>query len=72
MPKAPVPKIYKVTKKLIGDWKNNYVVKFKNLTKEQVKQLRTELDDVVAHFFETAQHAQHAQHKQEIRSIREY
>ena len=63
MPKAPAPKIYKVTKKLIGDWKNNYVIKFKNLTKEQVKQLRTELDDVVAHFFETAQHAQH---KQEI------
>ena len=31
---------------------DNYVIKFKNLTKEQVKQLRVELDDVSTHFFE--------------------
>ena len=52
MPKAPVPKIYKVKKKTIDEYKENYVVKFKNLSKDQVKQLRIELDDVVSHFFD--------------------
>ena len=52
-PKAAKPKIYKVTRKNINDDKNNFVVRFKNLDKEQVKQLRVELQDVVDHFFET-------------------
>ena len=52
MPKAAAPKIYKVKKKVIDEHKDNYVVKFKNLSREQVKQLRVELDDVCAHFFD--------------------
>ena len=52
MPKSLQPKIYKVKKKTIDEDKNNYVIKFKNLTREQVKQLRVELDDVCTHFFD--------------------
>ena len=51
MPKAAKAKIYKVTRKNINDDKNNFVVRFKNLDKEQVKQLRVELQDIVDHFF---------------------
>ena len=51
MPKAAKPKIYKVTRKNLNDDKNNFVVRFKNLDKEQIKQLRVELQDVVDHFF---------------------
>ena len=52
MPKSAAPKIYKVKKKTLDEHKDNYVIKFKNLTREQVKQLRVELDDVCAHFFD--------------------
>jgi len=52
MPKAAKPRIYKVTRKNIADDKNNFVVRWKNLSKEEVKQLRVELQDVVDHFFD--------------------
>jgi ribosomal protein L10 len=51
MPKQLKPKIFKVTRKNINDDKNNFVIRWKNLSKEQIKQLRIELDDVVAHYF---------------------
>ena len=53
MPKTAKPKIYKVTRKNINDDKNNFVVRFKNLDKEQIKQLRVELQDVGDHFFDS-------------------
>ena len=52
MPKSVAPKIYKVKKKVIDDHKDNFVIKFKNLTREQAKQLRVELDDICSHFFD--------------------
>ena len=52
MPKAAKPRVYKVTRKNIADDKNNFVVRWKNLNKEEVKQLRVELQDVVDHFFD--------------------
>ena len=55
MPKALAPKIYKVKKKTIDEYKENFVIKYKNLSKEKVKQLRVELDDVVTHFFDKAE-----------------
>ena len=58
MPKAAKPKIYKVTRKNINDDKNNFLVRFKNLDREQVKQLRVELQDVVDHFFRTEEEPQ--------------
>ena len=58
MPKAAKPKIYKVTRKNLNDDKNNFVVRFKNLDKEQIKQLRVELQDVVDHFFTTEEEPQ--------------
>lgn len=51
MPKQLKPKIYKVTRKNINEDKNNFVIRWKNLSKEEIKQLRVELDDVVTHFF---------------------
>ena len=51
MPKQLKPKIFKVTRKNINDDKNNFVIRWKNLSKEEIKQLRIELDDVVAHYF---------------------
>ena len=55
MPKSSAPKIFKVKKKTIDEDKNNFVVRFKNLSKEQIKQLRVELDDVCRHFFDKAE-----------------
>ena len=55
MPKNLKPKIYKVTCKNINDDKNNFVVRFKNLSKEEKKQLRVELQDIVDHFFDRAE-----------------
>ena len=52
MPKAAKPRVYKVTRKNIADDKNNFVVRWKNLSKEEIKQLRVELQDVVEHFFD--------------------
>ena len=52
MPKTAKPKIFKVTRKNINDDKNNLVVRWKNLEKDDIKQLRTELQDVIDHFFD--------------------
>ena len=52
MPKVAKSKIYKVTRKNISDDKNNFVVRWKTLSKEEIKQLRVELQDVVDHFFD--------------------
>ena len=41
-----------MTRKNINDDKNNLVVRWKNLEKDDIKQLRTELQDVVDHFFD--------------------
>ena len=50
MPKKVCPKIYKVRKKEIDDYKDNFVVKFRGLSKAEVKQLRTELDQFLKNF----------------------
>ena len=52
MPKSANPKIFKVVRKNIADDKNNLVIRFKNLEKDDIKQLRAELQDVVDHFFD--------------------
>lgn len=52
MPKVAKPKIYKVTRKNIADDKNNFVVRWKDLSKDEIKQLRVEIQDVLDHFFD--------------------
>ena len=52
MPKAGKPKIFKVVRKNIAEDKNNLVIRWKNLEKDDIKQLRAELQDVVDHFFD--------------------
>ena len=56
MPKTAKPKIFKVVRKSIADDKNNLVIRWKNLEKDDIKQLRVELQDVVDHFFEKQEH----------------
>ena len=44
MPKAVKKKIFKVKKKVINDDKNNFVVRFKGLSKAEERELRSDLD----------------------------
>ena len=41
MPKCKAPKIYKPISKLIDDNKENFVIRYKNLDRKQVKKLRS-------------------------------
>ena len=52
MPKAIAKKLYKVTRKEINDSKNNFVVKFKGLSKSEIKQLRTDLDNFLRDYLD--------------------
>ena len=52
MPKAKAPKIFKVKKKTIKDDKNNFVIRFKNLTKQDEKDLRSDLDVFISGYFD--------------------
>ena len=45
MPKAKVAKIFKVKKTVINENPDNFVVRYKNLSKQQVKDLRQDLDE---------------------------
>jgi len=52
MPKAQARKIFKVKKKTINEDKNNFVIRFKNLSKAEQKDLRADLDIFVAGYFD--------------------
>ena len=52
MPKAKVRKIFKVKKKTIKDDKNNFVIRFKNLSKVEEKDLRSDLDVFISGYFD--------------------
>ncbi len=52
MPKKQVRKIFKVKKKTINEDKNNFVIRFKNLSKGEQKDLRADLDIFVAGYFD--------------------
>ena len=52
MPKKVVKKIYKVKRKEIDDSKDNYVVKFKGLSKLEIKELRTDLDEFLQKYLD--------------------
>ena len=52
MTKAIAKKLYKVTRKEINENKNNFVVKFKGLSKAEIKQLRTDLDVYLRDYLE--------------------
>ena len=45
MPRKIAKKVYKVKRKVIDENKDNFVVKFKGLDKQEIKALRTELDE---------------------------
>ena len=52
MPKKQIRKIFKVKKKTIKEDKNNFVIRFKNLSKGEQKDLRADLDIFVAGYFD--------------------
>ena len=51
MPKQIVKKIYKVKRKEL-DGKDNFVVKFKGLSKLEIKELRTDLDEFLQKYLD--------------------
>ena len=53
MPKKIAKKIYKVKRKEIDDSKDNFVVKFKGLSKQEIKQLRTDIDAFLKDYLES-------------------
>lgn len=61
MPKAKVRKIFKVKKKTIKDDKNNFVIRFKNLSKGEEKDLRSDLDVFISGYFDYEKEEQQAQ-----------
>jgi hypothetical protein len=50
--KKAVKKIFKVKKKVINDDKNNFVVRFKGLSRTEEKDLRSDLDVFLGSYFE--------------------
>ena len=52
MPRKIAKKIYKVKRKEIDDSKDNFVVKFKGLTKAEIKELRSDLDEFLKNYLE--------------------
>lgn len=52
MPRKVAKKIYKVKRKEIDDSKDNFVVKFKGLSKAEIKELRSDLDEFLKHYLE--------------------
>ena len=52
MPKQIKKKIYKVKRKEIDESKDNFVVKFKGLSKQEIKELRTDLDEFLQKYLD--------------------
>ena len=61
MPKAKVRKIFKVKKKTIKDDKNNFVIRFKDLSKGEEKDLRSDLDVFISGYFDYEKEDQQTQ-----------
>ena len=52
MPKQIKKKIFKVKRKEIDENKDNFVVRFKGLSKPEIKQLRTDIDAFLKDYLE--------------------
>ena len=55
MPRKIAKKVYKVKRKVIDENKDNFVVKFKGLDKQEIKALRSELDECCREFMTPAE-----------------
>ncbi len=51
MVKAKVPKVFKCKQMEINEKPDNLVLRYRNLTKQQVKELRKDLDDYCKGYF---------------------
>ena len=52
MVKKSEPRLYKFTRKTIDEEKNNLVLRFKNLSGKQIRELKGALNDFIVGFFE--------------------
>ena len=52
MVKKTEPRLYKFTRKTIDEDKNNLVLRFKNLTTKQIRELKMSLNDFIVGFFD--------------------
>ena len=52
MVKKTDPKLYKFTRKTIDEDKNNLVLRFKNLSTKQIRELKSSLNDFIVGFFD--------------------
>ena len=57
MPRKIAKKVYKVKRKLIDESKDNFVIKFKGLDKQEIRALRAELDECCRVFMTPAEEA---------------
>ena len=51
MPKAKVPKVFKCKQMEINEKPDNLVLRYRNLSKQQVKELKKDLDDYCKGYF---------------------
>ena len=54
MPKVTGPKVFKVKKKQINE-QDNLVIRYKNFSKKQVKDFKSDIDQFCQAYFEEAQ-----------------
>jgi len=54
MPKKTEPKVYKVKKSVLNEDPNNFVVRFKNLSKKQVREFKQDLNEFCQAYFRLA------------------
>ena len=52
MVKKTDPKLYKFARKTIDESKNNLVLRFKNLSTKQIRELKSALNEFIVGFFE--------------------
>ena len=51
MPKKIEPKVYKIRKSVINEDPNNLVVRFKNLSKKQLREFKQDLNEFCQAYF---------------------
>ena len=54
MPKKTEPKIYKIRKSVINEDPNNLVVRFKNLSKKQLREFKQDLNEFCQAYFQVS------------------
>ena len=54
MPKKTEPKVYKVKKSVLNEDPNNFVVRYKNLSKKQARDFKQDLNEFCQAYFQVS------------------